>query len=183
MATLIDHIRFHAKMRRLGTRVERPFRNVRAANGIDMGRNVRIRKHAWFSLKPGCTVKIGDNTRIGRHFVIAGVGTSITIESNVLISERVLIAECYHEFRDVDVPIVDQGVSSVGAVTIGKGSWLGMGACVMPGVTIGKHCVIGANAVVTSDIPDYSIAAGSPARVIKAYDFEKKEWLPTPATD
>ncbi|MBT3293810.1 MAG: acyltransferase [Verrucomicrobia bacterium] len=163
--------------------MDTPLRNVRAANTVAMGRNVRIRKHAWFSIKPECKVSIGDNTRIGRHFVIAGAGTRIDIESDVLISERVLIAECYHEFRDVEKPIIDQGICSMGPVRVGTGSWIGMGVCVMPGVTIGKHCVIGANAVVTSDIPDFSVAAGTPARVIKQYDVEKKAWMPVTTTE
>lgn len=62
-------------------------------------------------------------------------------------------------------------------VKIGSQSFIGMGARIFPGVTIGKHCVIGANAVVTHDIPDYCVAAGMPARVIKRYDFEKGEWV------
>ena len=62
-------------------------------------------------------------------------------------------------------------------VIIGEGSWLGTNVVVVGKVSIGKHCVIGANSVVTKDIPDYSVAAGIPAKVIKKYDFEKKEWV------
>jgi acetyltransferase-like isoleucine patch superfamily enzyme len=61
-------------------------------------------------------------------------------------------------------------------VVIGDGSWLGHGAVVLPGVTIGKHVVIGANSVVTKDIPDFSVAVGSPARVIRQYD-ETLGWV------
>ena len=59
---------------------------------------------------------------------------------------------------------------SPGPVSIGDGSWLGIKVAVMPNVSIGKGCVIGANSVVTRDVPDYHIAAGAPARVIKAVD-------------
>lgn len=178
MSKIIDHLQLQIKLRKLHSRVERPFRNVKAAHYIDWGRHVRIRKHAWFSLRPECKVSIGDNTRIGRHFIIAGVGNSIVIEEDVLMSERVFIAECNHDFQDVTRPVAECGVASKGPVRIGAGSWLGIGVCVLPGVTIGKHCVIGANAVVATEIPDYSMAVGNPARVIKRYDFEKKEWAP-----
>lgn len=62
-------------------------------------------------------------------------------------------------------------------VVIGDGSWLGKNVVVIGNVSIGKNCVIAANSVVTKDVPDYSIAAGIPARVIKRYDFDRKEWV------
>lgn len=176
MIRLVDHVRFALRMLRRGSRVEYPFRNVRAANRIEWGRNVRIKKHAWFSLTPGCRVVIGDHTQIGRHLILAGVGSSIVIEENVLISERVFIAEANHGFEDISRPVLGAESVSGGPVRIGAGSWLGVGVCILPGVTIGRHCIIGANAVVTRDVPDYSIAAGSPARVIKRYDPETGAW-------
>ena len=65
--------------------------------------------------------------------------------------------------------------SSNNTVEIGEGSWLGENVCVL-GTHIGKHCVIGANSVVTKDIPDYSVAVGIPAKVIKRFDLESKSW-------
>ena len=62
-----------------------------------------------------------------------------------------------------------------GKVRIGSGSWIGENACIL-GVIIGKQCVIGANSVVTKDIPDYSVAVGIPAKVIKKYNFETQQW-------
>lgn len=60
---------------------------------------------------------------------------------------------------------------------IDDGTWLGTNVVIVGNVHVGKHCVIGANSVVTKDIPDYSVAAGIPAKVIKRYDFEKEEWV------
>ncbi|MHA1711254.1 MAG: DapH/DapD/GlmU-related protein, partial [Candidatus Freyarchaeota archaeon] len=74
-------------------------------------------------------------------------------------------------------PIREQGYFSKGDVIIGDGAWIGIGACILSGVQIGKGSVIGANSVVTHNIPSYSVAAGSPARVIKRYDFSSKRWL------
>ena len=71
---------------------------------------------------------------------------------------------------------MDQAVSFLKSVHIGEGSWLGENVCVC-GASIGKHCVIGANSVVINDIPDYCVAAGSPAKIVKKYDFDKKQWV------
>ena len=81
------------------------------------------------------------------------------------------ITDQNHGYEDVSRPISQQSQPER-AVVIGDGSWLGYGAVVLPGVTIGKHVVIGANAVVTQDIPDYSVAVGSPARVIRRHDSD-----------
>ena len=61
-------------------------------------------------------------------------------------------------------------------VSIGDGCWIGEKVCILPGVTIGKKCVIGAGSVVTKSIPDYSIAVGNPAKVVKQYNFETQHW-------
>ena len=73
---------------------------------------------------------------------------------------------CHYE--DIETPIIEQSIGSKGNVIIGEGSWLGNNVAVIS-CKIGKHCVIGANSVVTHDIPDYSVAVGCPARVIKRY--------------
>ncbi len=69
-----------------------------------------------------------------------------------------------------------QGVTQKRDVVIGNGSWIGEHVCII-GASIGRHCVIGANSVVTRDIPDYSVAVGSPAIVIKKYDFNLNKWI------
>lgn len=77
------------------------------------------------------------------------------------------------------MPVSRQGVMvrNGAKVVIGEGSWLGTNVVVVGDVRIGKHCVIGANSVVTKDIPDYSVAAGTPCKVIKQYDFEREAWV------
>jgi len=80
-----------------------------------------------------------------------------------------------HEYKDITIPIKEQPIINAGKVIIGEHSWIGENVCII-GAKIGKHCVIGANSVVTKDIPDYSVAVGVPAKVIKKYSFEKNEW-------
>ena len=92
------------------------------------------------------------------------------------MADKVFISDASHVFKNVSLPIFSQGMEMVNPVYIGDESWIGENVCII-GAKIGKHCVIGANSVVLHDIPDYSVAVGSPAKVIKKYDFETKEWI------
>lgn len=157
-------------------------RNVQLARGacfehpefISIGEDVTINIHAWFSVVPlpdevKPQILIGKGSYIGRFFHISCT-KQIVIGDDVLISDRVFITDSQHGFQDTTLPISLQPLYSPGPVEIGSGTWLGIGVSVMPNVKIGRHCVIGANAVVTHDIPDYHIAAGIPARIIRRID-------------
>jgi acetyltransferase-like isoleucine patch superfamily enzyme len=119
-------------------------------------------------------VSIGDRCLIGRGSGIVG-HFSIEIGNDVWTRHHVYITDQNHGYEDVTRPISQQSQPER-PVVIGDGSWLGHGAVVLPGVTIGKHVVIGANSVVTKDIPDFSVAVGSPAKVIRQYD-ETHGWV------
>ena len=87
------------------------------------------------------------------------------------------ITDCDHEYRNVDIPIIDQGIVQKGQkASIGDGSYVGINAVIVGNVKIGKHCVIEANSVVTKDVPDYCVAVGSPAKIIKRYNLETQLW-------
>ena len=116
-------------------------------------------------------VTIGDRCLIGRGSGIVG-HFSIVIGNDVWTGHHVYITDQNHGYEDVHRPISQQSQPER-PVVIGDGSWLGFGSVVLPGVTIGKHCVIGANSVVTRDIPDYSVAVGAPAKVIRHYEADK----------
>ena len=105
--------------------------------------------------------EIGERCRIS-------IANSLEIGEKVLLSPNVYITDCDHEYRDVDVPVIDQGIVQRGQkVSIGEGSYIGINAVIVGNVRIGRHCVVGANSVVTKDVPDYCVAVGSPAKVIK----------------
>jgi acetyltransferase-like isoleucine patch superfamily enzyme len=110
-------------------------------------------------------VRIGDRCLIGRGSGIVG-HLSIEIGDDVWTGHHVYITDQNHGFEDLDRPISMQ-VQPERPVRIGAGSWLGHGTVVLPGATIGCHVVIGANSVVRGDIPDFTVAAGNPAKVIK----------------
>jgi acetyltransferase-like isoleucine patch superfamily enzyme len=120
-------------------------------------------------------VTIGDRCLIGRGSGIVG-HFSISIGNDVWTGHHVYITDQNHGYEDITIPISKQSQPER-AVSIGDGSWLGHGSVVLPGVTIGQHVVIGANSVVTKDIPDFSVAVGVPAKVIRRFDESRQEWL------
>lgn len=119
-------------------------------------------------------IKIGDNVDIQQRVHIT-CAESVVIGNDVSILPDVLITDINHPYEDVTIPPKMQSLKHA-PVFIGDETIIGMGARILPGVRIGKHCCIGANAVVTKDIPDYSLAVGIPAVVLKEFNFEKKEW-------
>lgn len=113
-------------------------------------------------------VTIGDRCVIGRHSSLVG-HFEIVIDDDVFFGPNVYVTDQNHGVADRELPIGRQ-LEPEQPVRIGKGSWLGANAVVLPGVTIGCHVAVGAGAVVTRDLPDYSVAVGSPARVIRQFD-------------
>jgi len=118
---------------------------------------------------------IGKGSVLGNYNHIASV-RKVVFGEEVLTSDRVYISDNLHGFENVNLPIMHQPLKFKAEVSIGDGSWIGENVCII-GARIGKNCVIGANAVVTSDIPDYSVAVGIPARVIKKYDPKNRMWV------
>ena len=110
-------------------------------------------------------VRIGDRCLIGRGSGIVG-HLSIDIGDDVWTGHHVYITDQNHGYDDVDLPISRQSMPER-PVRIGAGSWLGHGTVVLPGADIGRHVVVGANSVVTGTLPDYCVAVGNPARVVK----------------
>lgn len=103
----------------------------------------------------------------------------VHIKKNVTLSSYVFITDSEHEYTKVyEESILKQGLRT-GKTIIDEEAFLGIGVRVIKAVHIGKHAVIGANAVVTGDIPPYSVATGVPARVIKRYNFDKNCWEST----
>jgi len=158
-----------------GTIIYHPL-EIDAPGAISIGDNVMIESFAWLmgNQTKGESLTIKNGTRIG-HFSHIVAMDSVTLEENVLIADRVFISDCTHGYEDVETPVIQQCISSLGKITIGEGSWIGENVCVS-GANIGKHCIIGANAVVVKDIPDYSVAVGNPARVIKQYNHQDHMW-------
>ncbi len=124
----------------------------------------------------------GRNIQINDYVHIVAMD-NITIGDNVLMASHIFISDNSHgtykcSFQDSDprIPPIEREYNTA-PVKIGNNVWIGEGVCIMPGVTIGEGCVIGAHSVVINSIPNYSIAVGAPARVIKKYNFNTKHWV------
>lgn len=155
-------------------------RNISIGKGFTTGVGCRI--EAYPQNEQDKVLLFGDNIEINDYVHIAA-GEKIVIGNNVLIASKVFISDINHGNYtgiDQDSPMStpNSRALSTKSIEIKDNVWIGEGVCIMSGVTIGFGCIIGASSVVTKSIPDHCIAVGAPAKVIKKYDFEKKEWLP-----
>lgn len=153
---------------------------INGAQNIHIGNNVIINEKTWLAAVPqtnrgGVKLEISDGCVLGDYNHIYATH-SIKFERDVLTANSVYISDNQHEYKNIGLPILKQPIKQLNDVVIGEGSWLGEHVCVI-GASIGKHCVIGANAVVVHDIPDYSVAVGAPARVIKKYNEDSHSWV------
>jgi acetyltransferase-like isoleucine patch superfamily enzyme len=164
-----------------GTVIRSPIM-LRNTHLVQLGRQVSIQPGARFDViteRYGFTfqprVIIGDGSSFEQNFHLA-CAQEIVIGRKVAVTENVGIFDIWHPYQDATRPIVDQPLRTA-PVHIGDGSLIGMGTVIQPGVTIGIHCMIGANSVVTHDIPDFCVAVGAPAQVIKRYDASSGKWI------
>ena len=144
---------------------------ITVGNNFSLGRNSII-ECTGVIRELGEELIIGDNVGIAANAFIAMRG-KIEIGSNTIFGPNVSIHAENHNFSDIDKPIKLQGATRKG-VKIGEDCWIGSKAVILDGVTIGSHSIIGAGAVITKDIPEYCIAGGVPAKVIKMRKEEVK---------
>jgi len=149
---------------------------------IQIGSRVYINSNGWLACLPltgndNCILSIGDGTYIGRFCHIYAT-SKIEIGKKVLIADKVYLSDNLHGYKNINMPVIDQPVEQLNPVVIMDGAWLGENVCVI-GAKVGKNSVIGANTVITKDIPDYCIAVGSPAIIIKRFNFETNQWTKT----
>jgi len=160
------------------TFIDKPLK-LEGTKNIFIGKKVLINKGVWLGSMPLTgnskpVLQIKDGTTLG-HFNHIYATNSIIIDENVLTADRVYISDNLHDYSDINMPIIQQQVIHKGDVHIGSGSWIGENVCII-GANIGKNCVIGANSVVTKDIPDYCVAVGAPAKIIKRYNVITNKW-------
>lgn len=139
--------------------------------GIQFGKNVNVPEGCYFRCTGvvshlGKGLKVGDNTGFGHYNFINAQG-GVDIGNDVIIGPYVKILSENHKFEDCDTPIRMQGVSRKG-ITICSDVWIGANVTILDGVTIGEGAVIGAGSIVTKSIPAFSVAVGSPCKVVKS---------------
>lgn len=150
---------------------------------IQIGNNVLVLGNCWIQVVDADKetdhprIVIRDNATIGMGATISAA-QRIVIEEHVLLGRNVHISDHGHEYEDVTEPIVKQGMRKIMEVRVGAETWIGQNAVILPGASIGRHCVIGANSVVNSVVPDYCVVAGAPAKVLKRYNPTTSRWEP-----
>ncbi|MCX6339302.1 MAG: acyltransferase [Candidatus Aureabacteria bacterium] len=135
-------------------------------SGISIGDNTVISRNTILRTKDG-TISIGRGSGIGSNCVLASASTLEIGEDMLMASCVCLLAGGQHAFDRVDIPIVSQGMVSKGGITIGRNVWIGTRVTVLDGVRIGDEAIIGACSLVNKDIPEYAIAYGTPAKMVK----------------
>lgn len=172
-AAIEPHVRIrHARGIRLGPNayLDQGVYLHACPQGIEIGADTCIMHntelHVFnFRDLPHAFIRIGRGTFVGESVVVRGQG-GVTIGNDVLIGPVAKILAVNHCFADVSRPVMEQGISGEGIV-IEDGAWIGAGAAILDGVRVGRGAVVGANAVVTKDVPPHAVVVGSPARVIK----------------
>lgn len=149
----------------------RAIMNVSPINPFALGRESVIEHYCVVDNGVG-GVLIGDHTLIGLRNTIIG---PVSIGNDVILAQNIVVSGLNHNYKDVETPICRQGVS-VKEIIIEEGGWIGANSTITSGVIIGKHSIVAAGSVVTKDVPPYTIVGGNPARIIKRYNFETKQW-------
>lgn len=162
-----------------------PFRvrgkqSISVEKGFTTGYNCRIDAFN-FNNKRAPLIKIGRDVQINDFVHIAAI-EDVVIEDNVLIASKVFITDHNHgnysgQTQDSPLSAPNSRMLFSKPVLIKKNVWIGEFVCILPGVTIGEGTIVGAMSVVTNDLPPFSIAVGSPAKVIKKYDFDLEKWI------
>lgn len=137
--------------------------------GVELGNNVIVGKNAWFDISrytKNAGIRVGDGTQIGRNAVISAC-KKIHIGKKCLLSYNVSIMDHDHNVLDPDISPLEGGTTEGHEIVIEDECFIGAHSFILKGVRLGKHCVVGANSVVTDSFPAYSVIAGSPARLIR----------------
>lgn len=135
---------------------------------IAVGDDVFVGAGSWLQTMDDGTIEIGDGTSISGGCVLSAT-LAIRVGRAVLFARNCYVADHGHAFEDVSLPVLAQGLRDIRSVEIDDGAWLGENVVVCPGVRIGRGAVVGANAVVLHDVPDYAVAVGVPARVVRRF--------------
>ena len=151
---------------------------------VKLGENVSIGEHArreaidsWLERKYTPSILIESGVRIEQRCHITAAG-QLVIGKNSLISFDVMIQDTDHEYQNIELPVSQQPLI-VNKTIIGESCFIGSGAKISAGTTLGKHCVVGANAVVRGDFPDYCVIVGIPAKIVKRYNLATQAWQKT----
>lgn len=134
--------------------------------------NVRLEVY-----RKNSSLVINENVSIGQNVHITS-GENLIIGASSTILANVFITNIDHDYTEIDKHILDQKMI-IKKTTIGENCFIGIGAAIQAGTILGKQCIVGANSVVKGEFPDYCVIVGSPAKIVKKYNFDTKNWEKT----
>jgi acetyltransferase-like isoleucine patch superfamily enzyme len=137
---------------------------------LELGPHVLFEPDVWLTAMAPARIVIGEGTFLNLGVQVAAVGR-VEIGAHCMLANHCFVSDADHRYDDPHRPVPWQGFTSKGPTRIGDNVWCGANVVVTSGVTVGERCVIGANSVVTHDVPPFSIAVGAPARVIKEIQY------------
>jgi acetyltransferase-like isoleucine patch superfamily enzyme len=137
---------------------------------LELGEHVLLEPGVWLTAQAPARIRIGGGTFLNLGVQVAAADL-VEIGEHCMLANGCFVTDANHRFDDPDKPVPWQGFTSKGPTRLGNNVWCGANVVVTSGVTIGDRCVIGANSVVTTDLPAYSIAAGAPARVLRTVEY------------
>ncbi|WP_434931434.1 acyltransferase [Shewanella sp. HL-SH5] len=149
---------------------------ISGVKNIFFGKKVRIYPHSRIESLGG-KIKIGDNVSVGQNLHLISK-LNVDIGDKTTISANVFISDVDHEYKTINVHIMEQALHSKETV-IGENCFIGYGCVILPGTILGKQCIVGANSVVKGVFPEHCVVAGSPAKIIKRYDVNDGIWKKT----
>ena len=148
-------------------------RNIHLSNRVRIFPNSRMETHR------GGKITICEGVSIGQGLHITSQDFNLTIGKGTIMSGNVVITNIDHEYQDITAPVDAQPLMSKDT-QVGENCFIGYGSFIQAGTKLGKHCVVGANSVVSGKYEDYSVLVGAPAKVVKRYCFEHKRWIKIP---
>jgi acetyltransferase-like isoleucine patch superfamily enzyme len=134
---------------------------------LEVGEHVLFEPGVWITAPGAARVRIGAGTFLNLNVMIAAYEL-VEIGSHCMLANGCFVSDANHRFDDPGRPVTWQGFTSKGPTRLGDNVWCGAHVVITSGVTVGERCVIGANSVVTRDLPPFSIAAGAPAKVLQS---------------
>ncbi len=169
-----NRVRIHREFMRRQAFVRWPVHgNVLAAfqeGRLEVGANTLLEPNVWLTAPGSARIRIGSGTFLNQAVMVAS-SELVEIGDHCMLANGCFVSDAAHRFDDPHTPVPWQGFTSKGPTRVGDNVWCGAHVVITSGVTVGERCVIGANSVVTADIPAFSVVAGAPARVLRKIEY------------